>query len=97
MITLNKFAESCLERFRQHFHIKPTAGTKKYSVMISAEWRRMDEALDKARDESSALQKHKYMADAKERLVDIVVYCVGFLRLLGVKDVEEIIQRRLGK
>lgn len=97
MITLNKFADECLERFRHHFRIKMTSGHKIYSLMLSSEWRRMDASLDKVRDESSARQRIKYLIDAKERLADLILYCIGLLRLLGEKDVEQLISRRLGK
>lgn len=97
MITLNKLADGCLARFRHHFRIKDTAGHKIYSLMLSGEWRRMDEALDKARAEQSARQRNKYLNDAKERLADLIVYCVGLLRLLGEKDPEQLITDRLGK
>ena len=97
MITLNKLADECLARFRHHFSIRPTAGHKISSLMLSGEWRRMDDALDKARVEQSARQRNKYLNDAKERLADLIVYCVGLLRLLGEKDPEQLVSRRLGK
>ena len=99
MITINRWAYDCLKRFRCHFHIKETSGTKIYSVLLSSEWRRMDEALDKAREYevTSERQKSKYLYEARERLADMIVYCIGLLHLLGVSDVEDLVRKRMGK
>lgn len=67
--------------------------------MLSGEWRRMDESLDKAREYEgkSERQVSKYLFDARERLADMIIYCIGMLHLLGVNDVEELVRKRLGK
>ena len=97
MVTINRWAGDCLARFLSHFHIKVTAGSKIYSVMLSGEWRRMDDSLDKAREEKTERQRNKYLVDTHERLADMIIYCIGMLHMLGVKDVEELVRKRLGK
>lgn len=67
--------------------------------MLSSEWRRMDEALDRAREYEgkSERQMTKYLFESRERLADMIIYCIGMLHMLGVKDVEELVRMRLGK
>lgn len=67
--------------------------------MLSCEWRRMDEALDRAREYEgkSERQMTKYLFESRERLADMIIYCIGLLHLLGVNDVEDLVRKRLGK
>lgn len=59
----------------------------------------MDEALDRAREYEgkSERQMTKYLFESRERLADMIIYCIGMLHMLGVKDVEELVRMRLGK
>ena len=98
MITLNKLAGECLQRFRERYCIKTGGGQQIFSSVLCVVWARMDQNLKDARDESrSEYQRNSLITDATERLADMIVCCVGMLRMLGVKDVEALISRRLGK
>ena len=98
MITLNRYAQECLERFRQRYGIKSSSGEQIYSSVLCVVWARMDQGIKDAKAEMrSQYQKSSRMLDVKERLADMIICCVGMLHMLGVRDVEELIMRRLGK
>lgn len=86
MITLNKFAQKCLDMMMDKFNMNNHTSRKGYSIRIGSLWRSFDSS-SKYRDEEFPHYSEDEVWAAK-----IIIYLVAYLKRFGCQDIEQLIK-----
>jgi len=81
MITLNRFAQRCLNIMRKRFKMNEHSSRKAFSIRIEAVWRKFDIAS-------------KYRSDNLPTYSEII-YLVAYLKRFGCEDIEQLIKDKI--
>ena len=84
MITLNRFAQRCLNIMKKRFKMNEHSSRKAFSIRIEAVWRKFDIAS-------------KYRSDnlPKELAAEMIIYLVAYLKRFGCEDIEQLIKDKI--
>ena len=84
MITLNRFAQRCLNIMRKRFKMNEHSSRKAFSIRIEAVWRKFDIAS-------------KYRSDnlPKYSEAEMIIYLVAYLKRFGCEDIEQLIKDKI--
>ena len=103
MITLNKWRQKCLDKINRQFRISEFSNIKLYSAILSGMFRRVDDELDMARQETTQRMRDVHLKRMQEQLMDMLIFIVGFIvrtekesRNVEV-DIERLLMDRLGE
>ena len=81
MITLNRFAQRCLNIMRKRFKMNEHSSRKAFSIRIEAVWRKFDIASKYSEDEELA--------------AEMIIYLVAYLKRFGCEDIEQLIKDKI--
>ena len=81
MITLNRFAQRCLNIMKKRFKMNEHSSRKAFSIRIEAVWRKFDIASKYRRDEELA--------------AEMIIYLVAYLKRFGCEDIEQLIKDKI--
>lgn len=86
MITLNKFAQRCLDLMMKQCNLGKDSSKKGFSIRISSAWRKFDES-SKYRD-----VKFNRYSEQEVWAARIIIFMVAFLKRFGCQDIEQLIK-----
>ena len=79
MITLNRFAQRCLNIMRKRFKMNEHSSRKAFSIRIEA-------------DRSDNLPKY---SEDEELAAEMIIYLVAYLKRFGCEDIEQLIKDKI--
>ena len=83
MITLNRFAQRCLNIMRKRFKMNEHSPRKAFSIRIEAVWRKF---------RSDNLPKY---SEDEELAAEMIIYLVAYLKRFGCEDIEQLIKDKI--
>ena len=86
MITLNKFAQKCLDMMMGKFNMNYHTSRKGFSIRIGSLWRMFDSS-SKYRDDKF----HHYSED-EVWAAKMIIFLVAYLKRFGCMDIEKLIK-----
>lgn len=89
MITLNRFAQRCLQIMMKRFKMNEHSSRKAFSVRIEAIWRKFDVS---SKYKSDNLPKY---AEDEELAAEMIIYLVAYLKRFGCEDIEQLIKDKI--
>ena len=89
MITLNRFAQRCLNIMRKRFKMNEHSSRKAFSIRIEAVWRKFDIA---SKYRSDNLPKY---SEDEELAAEMIIYLVAYLKRFGCEDIEQLIKDKI--
>lgn len=89
MITLNRFAQRCLNIMMKRFRMNEHSSRKAFSIRIEAVWRRFDIA---SKYRSDNLPKY---SEDEELAAEMIIYLVAYLKRFDCKDIEQLIRDKI--
>ena len=89
MITLNRFAQRCLNIMRKRFKMNEHSSRKAFSIIIEAVWRKFDIA---SKYRSDNLPKY---SEDEELAAEMIIYLVAYLKRFGCEDIEQLIKDKI--
>ena len=89
MITLNRFAQRCLNIMRKRFKMNEHSSRKAFSIRIEAVWRKFDIA---SKYRSDNLPKY---SEDEELAAEMIIYLVAYLKRFGCVEELPSEQRRI--
>lgn len=84
MITLNRFAQRCLNIMRKRFKMNEHSSRKAFSIRIEAVWRKFDIA---SKYRSDNLPKY---SEDEELAAEMIIYLVAYLKSLVVRTLNSL-------
>ncbi|MCS2962677.1 hypothetical protein NXV12_17810 [Bacteroides thetaiotaomicron] len=84
MITLNRFAQRCLNIMRKRFKMNEHSSRKAFSIRIEAVWRKFDIA---SKYRSDNLPKY---SEDEELAAEMIIYLVAYLKDLVVRTLNSL-------
>ena len=89
MITLNRFAQRCLNIMKKRFKMNEHSSRKAFSIRIEAVWRKFDIA---SKYRSDNLPKY---SEDEELAAEMIIYLVAYLKRFGCEDIEQLINDKI--
>ena len=87
MITLNRFAQRCLNIMRKRFKMNEHSSRKAFSIRIEVVWRKFDIA---SKYRSDNLPKY-----SEDVAAEMIIYLVAYLKRFGCEDIEQLIKDKI--
>lgn len=89
MITLNRFAQRCLDVMVRRFKMNEHSSRKAFSLRVGAIWRKFDAS---SKYKSDNLPKY---SEDEELAAEMIIYLVAYLKRFGCKDIEQLIKDKI--